>query len=101
MATVDDKKAFSEEPEKLDEVEKAALVSDNGIATASLMKPQKPVRHHRGTNFYAVPDDEGCDEESCDTNSTVNEYKKSAWYIVSASIFVVASLLLFQSSSKV
>lgn len=75
------------------------FVPDNGEGTASLMKPRKPTRHHRAhDSIYnidgkPVNKTDGLEEESCDTNSTVIEYKEAKWSIVSASIFVFSSLL--------
>lgn len=90
---------FKDEPKAESSPQDAAFVDDKGDGTASLMKPRKPTRHHRARDSHydiegkKVVVGQALEEESCDTDSTLIQFKESKWAIVSATVFVISSIL--------
>lgn len=97
-ATDAEAQKFKDEPKVDNSFEETEFVNDNGDGTASLMKPRKPTRHHRARDSHYDMDgkklgvESAPDDGSCDTDSTLMEFKESKWAIVSAVIFVISSL---------
>jgi hypothetical protein len=95
QATDPEAAQFKDEPKVDNTFEDVAFVNDNGEGTASLMKPRKPVRHHRVHQTHYDLDGKGMGAEGPDdaSVSTLVNFKESKWAIVSALIFVISSLL--------
>jgi len=87
--------SFNDEPKgnnKTAELETAAFVADAGDGTASVMKPVKPNIHFRG-GLTHDHDEDPLDDDSTDSNSTYGGFTTTKWQIISASIFVISSVL--------
>lgn len=73
--------------------------------------PRKPTRHHRGHDSFYDEDGnlhgrgvefvKGDEDDSDDDEDIATEYRNSKWYIVSAAIFVVSSILYVALGSMV
>lgn len=102
----DPPKEFPDEPmgdnPQQEAVDDAEFVSDDGEGNASIMKPRKPTRHHRARDSYYDMDgntggrgkkQEDFDGDDDDDDDTLADFKNSKWYILSACIFVISSIL--------
>mmetsp|Transcript_12648 Transcript_12648/g.26655 ORF Transcript_12648/g.26655 Transcript_12648/m.26655 type:complete len:466 (-) Transcript_12648:556-1953(-) len=100
------------------DLEKVEFVANDDEGKASIMKPRKPTRHHRATDSHynkdgylrgrKAGDDNNNNKNNDDNNNdddddnsrnstgsedTMTEFRNSKWYLLSASIFVFASVL--------